>query len=155
MFEKSTKIFIQTSSLFNSSIFHKPSTNSIRKYSMRHSSINIKEINEVNEALIVLRHFIDLSSRLLPYYEELKQKDSPSEDEVNQMNKIAAVYDAYNIDPSTSKILIESDILKIIFDSYAKMKRNSSEILRKMDPLKQFWREYRKLSENWNYALSN
>lgn len=155
MFEKSTKIFIQMYLLFIHLNIRKPSRSLVRNYDMRRSSINTKEIHEMNEALIVLRHFIDLSSRLLPYYEELKQKDNPNPEEIAQMTKIAAVYEGYNIDPSTSEILIESNILTIIFDSFSKIKRNSSEILRKMEPLKQFWREYNKLSENWNYALSN
>lgn len=120
---------------------------------MRIDDITI--IQHVNKTLIVLRHFIELSSKILPHYAYLKQKRHPTPLEVNQMNKIAHLYQQQNIDSSISQILLNSDILKIIHDSFTKIQNASYESLNNSNFLEKFWQEYEKLTKNWNYSLSN
>lgn len=118
--------------------------------------MNVKQINNVNEALLILRHFIDLSAKLLPFLDELDRKRNPTYSEMSNRNKIMDVYENYNFDTTTSKTLLDSDILDLIketFDSIsqrtvvAEKKRNSS--------LRMFLMEHRRLQENWFNVEAN
>lgn len=71
-------------------------------------------IQQINEATIVLRHFIELSAKLLPLFYELSIKENLTIQEQDDRNKISEVYKNYRFDTSTSLILMKSDILETI-----------------------------------------
>ena len=119
--------------------------------------MNVKQINNVNEALLVLRHFINLSAKLLPFLDELERKQNPSLTEMKNKHKIMEVYENYCFDTSTSKTLLDSDILDLIketFDSIAEKsigKRKS----RRNRSMRIFLMEHRRLQQNWYNISAN
>jgi hypothetical protein len=119
--------------------------------------MNVKQINNVNEALLILRHFIDLSAKLLPFLDELDRKRNPTYAELNSKNKIIDVYENYSFDTSTSKKLLDSDVLDLIketFDSISE-KCIDSKKPRRNSSLRLFLMEHRRLQENWFIVRSN
>lgn len=114
--------------------------------------MNVREIGQINEAILVLRHFIDLSANLLPFLDELQRKRNPSIQERINKNRIMDVYESYKFDTNTSEVLINSNVLELIRDSYAAIKETdyhhrshgkSRRILR------QFLIEHARLREEW------
>lgn len=119
--------------------------------------MNVKQINNVNEALLILRHFIDLSAKLLPFLDELERKKYPTRAEMNSRNKIIEVYNNYSFDTSTSKTLLNSDVLDLIketFDSIA-TKTISDRRKTRNSSLRMFLMEHRRLQENWYNVEAN
>lgn len=116
-----------------------------------------KEIDKINEANLVLRHFLDLSARLLPFLDELQRKKNPTLEELNNKNKIIDVFENYNFDTKTSEMLLDSDILELIKKSFDHISE-SSYFLRpsqKNNILNKFLNEYRRLSDNWYHISTN
>ena len=119
--------------------------------------MNSKDIDNINTANFILRHFVDLSARLLPLLSELTQKKDPSECEKQNIEKIVAVYQNYNFDANTSVVLINSNILELIqktFDrivnSYKRTKSIENSLL-----LDHFLYERERLMDVWSNAEAN
>ena len=119
--------------------------------------MNVKQIHNVNEALLVLRHFIDLSAKLLPFLDELERKKSPTQQELNSKTKIIQVYKNYSFDTNTSKTLLNSDILELIKETFDSISHSSiSERRRKRNAsLRMFLMEHRRLQKNWYNVEAN
>ena len=125
---------------------------------MRQSvKISLKEIHHVNEALLVLRHFIDLSSRLLPLLDDLQRIDNPTEKEKFDKQRIISVYNNYHFDTKTSEILIGSNILELIKDAFHALSGNSTAEHPKVSQKKlvRFILEHKRLTDKWKYVGAN
>jgi hypothetical protein len=114
-----------------------------------------KSIEKVNEAIFVLRNFIDLSSELLPYLAELKYAKKLSEDDKIDQQRIIEVFKNYKFDKKISFILIHSTILDTIEKSFnyiidGKHSKDSSK-----KQLLEFRKEHHRLKNNWNLIDSN
>lgn len=120
-------------------------------------NISLRDINNVNEALLVLRHFIDLSSRLLPFLDELQRINDPTDKENYDKQRIISVYDSYHFDTKTSEILIGSNILELIKDSFHALAHCSPEKNQKATQknLVRFILEHKRLSDKWKFIGSN
>lgn len=119
--------------------------------------MRVREIGQINEALLVLRHFIDLSSRLLPFLDELQRKTNPSPlEKINQL-KIIDVYENYNFDTDTSRILLNSDILELIKDSFdaIQLEKNQKRSNKSRRALRNFLREHKRLQDDWYQIDAN
>jgi hypothetical protein len=112
-----------------------------------------REIGNINEAILVLKHFIDLSARLLPFLHELETKNKPTPEEYRNKMRIREVYESYEFDPSTSKILLNSDVLELIKSSFNSIIANRR--CRRNQTLTAFMQEYERLKSNWEYIESN
>lgn len=114
-----------------------------------------KSIEKVNEALFVLRSFIDLSSELLPYLAELKYAKKLSEDDIIDQQRIIEVFKNYNFDKKISFILIHSTILETIEKSfnYIMDGKHSKDSSKKQ--LLELRKEHYRLKNNWNLIDSN
>lgn len=115
------------------------------------------EIGNINEALLVLKHFIDLSARLLPFLEELQNKNNPSYSEILNKKKIIAVYEGYEFDTTTSEVLLNSNILELIKSSFDQIinEKRLGRRPRCSKELKQFLKEHKRLKDDWFIAESN
>lgn len=123
---------------------------------IEHKTMKTSQIEDINEALLVLRHFIDLSAELLPMLYVLKQKPNPTNVEIENIKKIQDVYEQYAFDTDTSRLLIGSDILDLIQSTFYKMAFKSSKhpiIARKN--LYAFLDEYKRLQHNWELTVAN
>lgn len=113
--------------------------------------MKVREIGQINEALLVLRHFIDLSARLLPFLDELQRKRNLSPTEHISKVKIIDVYQNYSFDTKTSKVLLNSDVLAMIKDSFSAMHSPSidSRATKSRRALRKFLSEHKRLQEDW------
>ncbi len=115
-----------------------------------------RQIENINEALLVLRHFIDLSAELLPMLYVLRQKPHPTQEEIDNIQKIQNVYEQYAFDTDTSKLLIDSNILDLIQSSFYKMtKKDTKQPLVARKNLYAFLNEYKRLKHNWELTVAN
>lgn len=110
-------------------------------------------IQKVNDAILTLRHFIDLSSRLLPFLYELKTKEQPSETELKDSERIRLVYENYSFDTATSVVLMNSPILEIIKSTFQSIIDNGANAPLKV--LDDFNQEHHRLMEEWAVIDSN
>jgi hypothetical protein len=114
------------------------------------------QIQQINEATIVMRHFIHLSGRLLPYFNELSSKEILQPHELSDRIKIIEVFKEYKFDTFASEILMDSKILETIFVAYNEIEKripgNDSEADIFID---KFDNEFSKLKNNWNKTLLN
>jgi hypothetical protein len=113
-------------------------------------------IQRINEAVIVLRHFIELSATLLPFLEELQHKNKPSALDIQDKERIIEVYQSYSFDNITSKLLMNSDILDLINKTFTQLLEDKG--LGKDDSKKlldEFKDEHDRLKKNWDLIDSN
>ena len=110
-----------------------------------------RNIEHINHAVVVLRHFIELSSKLLPFLEELNSKRYMTELDVHDREKIIEAYRSYNFDTDTSEALMGSPILSLIRDNFEKL------IVRKNDRrgMRDFKAELLRLQKNWQLIDAN
>ncbi len=111
------------------------------------------EICQLNEANLVLRHFVDLSARLLPFLSKLTDKEVLTKREVIYKGKIMEVYENYNFDPITSEALIDSNILELINTTYQKIAYQNDRKGKRT--LRKFLFEHQRLVNSWNYSDAN
>lgn len=113
--------------------------------------MNAEEITQLNEANLVLRHFIKLSARLLPFLDELQRKKNPSLQELKNKNKIIDVFENYNFDTRTSEMLMGSNVLELIRKAFTHISETSYFLKPGQDNpmLKQFLIEYQRLNYKW------
>ena len=116
-----------------------------------------QQISHVNEALMVLRHFINLSAKLLPFLDELQRKKSPTASENTDRLKIIDVYRSYNFYTRTSEMLLNSNVLELIKHSFENI--TSDQVVRRRHKsnrtLTSFLLEYKRLKENWGDVDAN
>lgn len=116
-----------------------------------------EEIAAMNEANLILRHFVNLSAKLLPFLDELTRKKNPTSEELENKDKIERVFNNYNFDTTTSELLIGSNILELIkscFDALSAGKQIGKR--EQMEPkLVRFLSEYQRLTANWHQNASN
>lgn len=111
------------------------------------------QIRQINEANLIIRHFVELSSRLLPFLAELQRKKELSPKEQEDKNKIITVFNSYQFETESSDILINSPVLQIIKDTYRHI--ISSEPSAMKSVLENFQKEFERLEQNWEYARRN
>jgi VIT1/CCC1 family predicted Fe2+/Mn2+ transporter len=113
-------------------------------------------IQTINTAVNVMKHFVELSAKLLPYYEKITRNTAGNLKAQDDQEKIAAVYEGYKIDPQSSELLLDSNILEIILEGFRTIKKRKVVGEAKVKALlNEFHEEYQKLQERWNYALLN
>lgn len=109
------------------------------------------QIQGLNKAIVVMRHFVDLSAKLLPFLQEINEKDEPTVIEAIDREKILNVYKQYKFDTSASQMLMDSDVLLLIQRAYERLeKKYPAEI-----ELAKFRMEYDRLQKNWTKIDSN
>lgn len=115
-----------------------------------------EHISDVNEAILVLRHFVELSAKLLPFLDELERKKAPTMHDLKSREKIIAVYRNYEFDTQTSRVLMNSDVLELIkksFENISQRKHRSKKNYSR--PLIQFLQEHDRLQRNWGLIQAN
>lgn len=118
--------------------------------------IQTSAIQQINEATIVLRHFIELSAKLLPFFNELSKKSALLPQEESDRNKIMEVYRNYSFDTSTSEILMESNILEIIREAFKAIENRKPGKDSDSDKLMNlFQKKHSQLVKNWQQTDMN
>ena len=123
--------------------------------------MNAKHISDINEAIFVLRHFVELSAKLLPFLDELERKKAPTSIDIQSRKKIIAVYENYEFDTNTSKILMNSNVLDLIQKSFETILtrrqpgRKSRSQRRRSAYLIEFLEEHDRLQRSWGLVQAN
>lgn len=128
----------------------------MEKKLVKRSIMRSGAIQQVNEATVVLRHFIELSARLLPFFNELSKKDKLLPREAQDRQHIIDVFHGYKFDTSTSLILMNSSILDTIHDTFQLIeKRIPGEYSKADDAIEKFIAEHDQLVQNWVMTDNN
>ena len=116
-----------------------------------------EDIYKINEANLVLRHFVNLSAKLLPFLHELQNKKNPTQGDIRDKDKIIHVFDNYSFDSCTSMKLLNSNILDLIKESYESIKSSAVRFRseKKDNRLNDFLKEHQRLLDNWYQVNSN
>ena len=118
--------------------------------------MKVKHISHVNEAILVLRHFVEVSAKLLPFLEELQQKKRQTVHDLVNREKIIAVYKNHKFDTQTSLALMHSNILDLIQRSFETICANGATSRKHSHTyVQEFLMEYRRLKQNWGMIEAN
>lgn len=127
-------------------------------YRQEENNMNIKEhimktnnIEHINHAVVVLRHFIELSSRLLPFLDEINKKNFPTPIDMDDKQKIIQAYRSYSFETETSQVLMGSPILGLIRVNFEKMIHNQPA----RRTMREFKAELVRLRKNWQKIDAN
>jgi hypothetical protein len=115
--------------------------------------MNQHQIKNVNQCIIVLRHFIEVSSKILPTFADLEFKKHLNEEEELQRLKIIEVYNANSFDEQISVFLMNSTILSCIKKLYLSILQGDKRGAILM--LKRFNDEYGQLKKSWEVQMVN
>ncbi len=115
-----------------------------------------KNIKSLNRAVFVMRHFVELSAKLLPYYERITRSEPHSVDKLSEKNKIDVVYQTNHVNVNTSRFLLGSDIVVLIHKLYNVLQNRDEHSEKEVnDYLTAFKKEHRRLKKNWYQTLMN
>jgi hypothetical protein len=115
-----------------------------------------KKIKSLNTAVYVMRHFVELSAKLLPMYEEITRNEPHSVHSEKDKKSIEVVYQTYNVNPKTSEFLLGSNIVALIKKAYNELKnRSDSNEKIAQEKLEAFQTEYERLKQDWYVTLMN
>ncbi len=117
--------------------------------------MKVKNIQEMNEAVFILRHFIDLSARLLPLLYKLDQKITPSIEDIRDKEKILTVFRTYNFETKTSELLLESNYFRFNYEIAIPILPKKILFINKQVSLTNFLTEYNRLKNNWRIVENN
>lgn len=120
---------------------------------VRRYILNSDKIREINDAVLIIKHFVELSSKLLPFLVELYEQEELSEKEEQNKQKILEVFNSYSFDTSSSDILIDSPILDLIKKTYELIQERDTNAV-KLE-LEKMRIEYNRLKNNWKTAVLN
>ena len=113
--------------------------------------LNSNNIVGLNQAIHVLRHFVELSAKLLPFLNEINEKVQPTDQDLKDRTKILKVFRQYKFDSSTSRTLMDSEILYLIKKTYLRLSEGVSD----PNELYDFREEYERLAKNWTKIDAN
>ncbi|MDD2982149.1 MAG: hypothetical protein PHQ74_02060 [Crocinitomicaceae bacterium] len=125
------------------------------KFESSHKTIiAYQAIDQINDSVTVLKHFIELNSKLLPALFDLKEKECPNQKECMKIKRIQLVFDSYCFTAESSVVLINSPILKLIYTTYQSI-IHPSACNSSLNALLDFRKEYNRLKNDWNLIQKN
>jgi hypothetical protein len=128
----------------------------MEKKLVKRSIMRSGAIQQVNDATVVLRHFIELSAKLLPFFNELSKKESLLPREAQDRQHIIDVFHGYKFDTSTSLILMNSTILDTIQQTFNLIEERLPGEDSKADyAMDKFFSEHDLLVNNWLMTDNN
>lgn len=120
---------------------------------VRRNILKSEKIREINDAVLIIKHFVELSSKLLPFLVELSEKSELNEHEELNKQKIIDVFNSYKFETSSSDILLDSPILDLIKNTYELIQnRETNAVKLEMEKMRI---EYNRLKNNWKKAILN
>jgi hypothetical protein len=121
---------------------------------LNNNRLKVKSIQEVNDALVVLKHFIELNSKLLPIYFNLHNKITQSPQDFSKIKKIEATFQSYNFDITSSVLLMNSPILELIQKTFESISCGD-ENFNAGYHLNRFQIEVDRLRKDWELIMYN
>ena len=113
-------------------------------------------IKSLNTAVYVMRHFVELSAKLLPYYEKITRNEPHSLEKIAEKKRIDEVYQSYHVNPKTSHFLLGSNIIGLIDKVYNSLsQRDNKSEAEAQRYLNEFTMEYHRLKKDWYHTLMN
>jgi hypothetical protein len=121
---------------------------------LKSQKLGFKAIEEINTALVILRHFIELNAKLLPLLHSLNALQEPSARDLEDMEKIKSVFSTYRFESNSSLILMNSPVLEIIQMNYETIFLKAP-LVETNYQLNRFQKEYANLAQNWNLVAAS
>lgn len=118
------------------------------------SPLKSNTIVQVNEALIVLKHFIELNFKALPELEALIESKSQHPMDLARISKIKKEIESFKFSRKASEILMNSSILEYTKTAYKSIIEEEDR-LTKTKKMMLFKSECLRLRKNWRYIQSN
>lgn len=106
-------------------------------------------------AVHVLQRFVRMSRVLLPTYISLSNKKNLNEEEYLKVDKIKDIYKDFHADPKTSLLLINSNILELIQNTFNNTESGNLDTPEGFYVFNQFIEESDRLINEWNRQLMN
>ncbi len=126
------------------------------KFEKSHKSIiAYQTIDQLNDSVTVLKHFIELNNKLLPALFDLKEIKIPCSKESLKISKIQKVFDSYGFTYESSVVLINSPILELIYLAYFTICHPSKSGNTALEALLNFKEEYNRLKKEWDLIQKN
>lgn len=118
--------------------------------------MEVKNIKSLNDAVYVLRHFVELSAQLLPIYDKITATKQANFNLQSEKEKIDRIYSKHKVNPEVGEFLLGSDIITLITKAYNGLKhRNQIDENDVKGNLEKFTEEYARLKEEWYLTLMN
>ena len=128
----------------------------MEKRLIKRSIMRSGAIQQVNDATVVLRHFIELSAKLLPFFNELSKKEKLLPREAQDRQRIIDVFHGYKFDTSTYMILMNSSILDTIQRTFQQIEKRIPGEQSEADlAMEQFFAEHESLVNDWLLTDNN
>ncbi len=125
------------------------------KFESSHKTIiTYQTIDQINDSVTILKHFIELNNKLLPALFDLKAIKCPNECEILKISKIQHVFNSYGFKPESSEILINSPILEKIYTAYFAISKPTGNN-HSIETLLDFKQEYNRLKKQWKLITQN
>ena len=125
------------------------------KFESSHKTIIAHQtIDQINDSVTILKHFIELNNKLLPALYDLKEIECPNEKECLKISKIQQVFNSYGFTPESSEILINSSILQMIYTAYLAIS-SPAKCYNSVETLLDFKQEYNRLKKEWKLIQLN
>lgn len=118
------------------------------------SPVKSNAIVQANEALIVLKHFIEFTYKVLPELEALIESKSQHPKDLARISKIKTEIESFKFSRKASEILMNSSIIELIRNAYKSIIEEEDR-LTKVKKMTTFKKEYLRLKNNWSYIQSN
>lgn len=118
------------------------------------SPLKSNTIVQVNEALVVLKHFIELNYKVLPELEALIESKSQHPIDLARISKIKTEIESFKFSRKASEILMNSSILEYTKTAYKSIIEEEDR-LTKAKKMMLFKSECLRLKKNWRFIQSN
>ncbi len=115
--------------------------------------MSTKEISNANQCLIVLKHFVELSTRILPAFISLEFEERKTSHQNFQYHKIIDVYQENRFDLAISDVLMGSNILSLIQDTFQKTFQHQQH--EAICSFEMMMAEYKRIKFYWEFAQNN
>lgn len=118
------------------------------------STVKSNTIVQANEALIVLKHFIELNYKVLPELEALIESKSQHSKDLARISKIKTEIESFKFSRKASEMLMNSSIIELIRNAFKSIIEEEDRLV-KAKKMTLFKAEYLRLKNNWKYIQSN
>src|SRR5690554_5836091 len=114
-----------------------------------------KNIKSLNTAVYVMRHFVELSAKLLPIYEKITRDEPHSIYSEDNKKQIEMIYQGYDVNPKVSEFLLGSDILALIRKTYGEFTyRTKGNEKTAQETIEALESEYERLKQDWYVTMT-
>ncbi len=112
-------------------------------------------IGERIKAVYVLERFVRMSRNLLPNLTDLMSKEDQSKEDAEEIDEIVEVYESFQVNPTVSEILVNSNIFQLILEVYRRTMVSKGHNPEDFHYYSEFLKESDRLIDTWDRQKLN